>query len=132
LDEAQVEISLLNLLKTELGWSVVFGPELAPDGGQPERASYFDVVLAGRLRAALARINAGLPEIALDEAVKQVVRLGLPGLVENNRLFHRMLTEGVDVECAGTEGELQYEKVWLADFHGSANNDWLAVNQFTV
>ena len=45
--------------------------------------------------------------------------------------FHRMLVDGIDVPIQSVEGEA-YEKVWLFDFEKPENNDFLAVNQFTV
>ena len=118
----------------ELGWEVAFGPELAFDGSKPERdpaANYGDVVLAGRLLSALSRINPEVPPVAIEEAVRKVLTLEHPALIENNRRFHRMLTDGVDVSWMAPEGE-RHGKVWLVDRENPANNDWLAVNQFTV
>ena len=130
LDEAQVELVVLDILG-ELGWPRAFGPDIAFDGERPERASYGDVVLVGRLREALARINPKVPEEAIEEAVRKITRTESPSMVENNRRFHRMLTEGVPVEYhAG--GRIVHEPLWLVDFADPDNNDWLAVNQFTV
>ncbi len=118
----------------ELGWETAFGPELAFDGSKPERdptANYGDVVLVERLRNALSRINAELPQAAVEEAVRKLLTTESPALIENNRRFHRMLTDGVDVSWMAPEGE-RHGKVWLVDRENPANNDWLAVNQFTV
>ncbi|RMH08494.1 MAG: type I restriction endonuclease subunit R [Nitrospirae bacterium] len=104
---------------------------MAPDGARPEREGYADVVLKGRLRAAVERINPELPAAAIEEAVRKVLTPESPALIENNRAFHRMLTDGVDVSWMGPEGE-HHGKVWLLDLDNPANNDWLAVNQFTV
>ena len=60
LNENTVEQAALSWLR-ELGWDVAYGPEIAPDGPSPERDDYVDVVLERRLRAALARLNPGLP-----------------------------------------------------------------------
>jgi type I restriction enzyme R subunit len=131
LDEAQVELVVLDILR-ELEWGISFGPDIAFDGERPERGSYGDVVLVGRLREALARINPKVPEEAIDEAVRKVTRTESPSLIENDRRFHRMLVEGVPVEYHARDGRIVHEPLWLVDFADPANNDWLAVNQFTV
>jgi type I restriction enzyme R subunit len=131
LDEAQVELVVLDILG-ELGWPRAFGPDIAFDGERPERTNYGDVVLVGRLRETLARINPNVPAEAIEEAVRKVTRTESPSLVENNRRFHRMLTEGVPVEYHARDGRIVHEPVWLVDFADPDNNDWLAVNQFTV
>ena len=133
LTENAIEQMALDELQT-LGWQVAFGPDIAFDGASPERkaaANYGDVVLVGRLRDALVRINPEMPDAAIEEALRQVLTLESPALIENNRRFHRMLTDGVDVSWMGSEGE-QHGKVWLLDVEHPENNDWLAVNQFTV
>ncbi len=118
----------------ELGWKTTFGPDVAFDGSSPERDpkdNYGDVVLVQRLRSALSRINAGLAQAAIEEAIRKVLSPESPALIENNRRFHRLLTDGVDVSWMAPEGE-RHGKVWLVDMENPANNDWLAVNQFTV
>ncbi|GAB4248212.1 type I restriction endonuclease subunit R [Deferrisoma sp.] len=130
LTENHVEQLALDELQA-LGWQTAFGPDIAPDGARPERESYADVVLTSRLREALARINPRMPSVALDEALRRVLTPESPALIENNRRFHRMLTDGVDVSWMGAEGE-RHGKVWLLDVEHPDRNDWLAVNQFTV
>ncbi|WP_457673780.1 type I restriction endonuclease subunit R, partial [Thiolapillus sp.] len=131
-EDAIEQMALAQL--AELGWQTAFGPDIAADGIAPERdstANHGDVVLEKRLRGALARINADLPPPAIDEAVRKVLSTESPALIGNNRRFHRMLTDGVDVSWMAPEGE-RHGKVWLVDVENPANNDWLAVNQFTV
>ncbi|WP_240796878.1 HsdR family type I site-specific deoxyribonuclease [Terasakiella sp. SH-1] len=52
--------------------------------------------------------------------------------MEENRRLHLMMTDGVDIEDHTPDGSLQSKKVWLLDFETTDNNDWAAVNQFTV
>jgi type I restriction enzyme, R subunit len=61
-----------------------------------------------------------------------VLRAESQDLVHNNRSFHKMLVNGVDVEYQGQDGETIYDKVWLFDFAEPGENDFLAVNQFTI
>ncbi|MEO6746972.1 MAG: type I restriction endonuclease, partial [Caldimonas sp.] len=85
--EDQLEREALGWL-AEVGWQHRYGPELAPDGATPERESYRQVVLVGRLRRAVAALNPGVPAAARDDAVRQVLDLGTPVLLAANRQFH--------------------------------------------
>ncbi len=129
--ENTVEEAALELFGI-LGYTILHGPNIAPDELFAERAGYADVVLIKRLREALARINPRVPAEALDEAVRKTLRTETPKLEENNRRFHRSLIEGLQVEYRNDEGRVVYGQVNLVDFDDPANNDWLAVNQFTV
>ena len=131
LDEAQIEIATIEWLK-ELGYQYAHGPAIAPDGTAPERTSYADVILVDRLRAALTTINPKIPTEAVEEAIRKILRAETPSLVENNQRFHRLVTEGVDVEYRRKDGSVKGDKVHLFDFENADNNDWLAVNQYTV
>jgi type I restriction enzyme R subunit len=126
-DENVAELALLEWL-AELGYAVVHGPELVPD----ERPDHREVLLEGRLRAALTRLNPEAPAGALDEAVRQVRRVESPSLVVRNRRFHDQLANGVEVEVARPEGGIRGLRILLLDFERPEANDWLAVNQLTV
>lgn len=116
----------------ELGYTVLHGGEIAPGEPLTERASYGDVVLNDRLYGVLARLNPSLPAETLEETIRKLTRAESPNLFENNHLFHRWLTEGVDVEYRANDGRVVYDKAWLLDFTHPERNDWLVVNQFTV
>ncbi len=129
--ESTVESATLEWL-CSLGYTVVSGPDIAPGEMLAERASYNQVVLEASLRDAVARLNPLVPADAQHEAVRRVLRAEHPTLVANNRAFHRMLVDGVDVEYQRADGTIAGDKVQLIDFADAAGNDWLAVNQFTV
>ncbi len=114
-----------------LGWNTAFGPDISPDGPAQEREDYDQVVLVGRLQTALEGINPNIPSDAIEEATRKITRVESPGLIENNQHFHKILTDGVDVSFM-QEGTVVHDKVWLFDLEEPENNDWLAVNQFTV
>ena len=120
----------------ELGYSVVGGPEIAPppDGEKPERANYLDVVLVERLKCAIAKFNPEIPEEAKEEALRKVLRVPTtsPSLIVNNKVFHSMLRDGIDIEYKRTDGSIAGDKVKLLDITNPDKNDFLAVNQFTV
>jgi type I restriction enzyme R subunit len=114
-----------------LGYQHLYGPDIAHDGDNPERESYRDVVLAMRLRAAVARLNPAVPLAAREEAVRQVLELGVPVQLSANRLFHRLLVSGVPVQYQ-KDGETRGDFVRLIDWADVKANEWLAVNQFSI
>jgi type I restriction enzyme R subunit len=132
--ESDLEEAILEWFEEDLGYSVAFGPDIAFDGEHPERQSYKDVVLVDRLRSAVAQINSNIPRDAQEEAIKKAVNVAYssPNLLTANQAFHKMLTEGIDVEYAREDGTIAGDKVYLFDVKNLNNNDWLAVNQFTV
>jgi type I site-specific restriction-modification system R (restriction) subunit len=115
--ESTLEQTALQWLK-DLGYEVLFGPDISPEGKAErffaptnplptlqEREDYKDVVLTGRLRKSLRAINPDIPDEAIEDAVRKITRTDIVGaycstplLVENNRRFHRMLTDGIPVE----------------------------------
>jgi type I restriction enzyme R subunit len=130
INEDMVEREMLAWFE-DLGYEVVFGPELAPDGERPERKSYKHVLLEGRLRDALHRLNPGLPAAAIADALGVLTNAGTPGLLAANREFQQQLTRGVQVFWQ-QDGETRSDRVRLVDFANPEQNDWLVVNQFTV
>ena len=116
----------------ELGYAVAFGPHIAPDESAAERDSFGDTVLTGRLRDAVARLNPDIPAEAQEDAIRKVLRVATPSLVQTNRIFHRMLRNGVEVEYPRPDGSIAGDRVRLVDFETPSENDWLAVNQFAV
>jgi type I restriction enzyme R subunit len=131
LNESIVEDAALEWF-AELGYAVGHGPHLAPGEPAAERDSFSEVVLVGRLRQAIRRLNPAIPEEAREEALRKVLRLGTPSLTQTNRAFHRMLRDGVPVEYPRPDGSIAGDHVRLVDFGDVRANDWLAVNQFTV
>ena len=129
--EADVEQAALEWL-SELGWRVAHGPDIAPGADHAERSDFGQVVLERRLRDALAELNPSLPDPALDDAFRKLTQPQGSTLEARNRAFHRMLVDGVNVEYRGGEGGIRGAQVQVIDFERLANNDWLAVNQFTV
>lgn len=134
LTEDDIERALVEQL-AEIGYETAPGATISPGGERPERRSYGEVVLRERLRSALVKLNAHLPAGAVAEALRRVERSEVPGLVESNRRFHRMLVEGVTVDVqrpARAGGGISYETVALVDFDHPEENDFLAVSQFRV
>ena len=130
-NEGTVESAALDYLR-ELGYKTTHGNIIAPEAQKPERMSYGDVVLVGRLKDAIERLNPMIPTEAQADALRFVLQSGSPSLIEENRRLHKAIVEGVSVEFYGEDGVLRGDKVLLVDFEKPENNDWLAVNQFTV
>lgn len=125
LEQAAIEIF------EELGYNYAFGPDIAFDGNSPERNNYKDVILEQRVKDALFSINRHLPEEALEEAYRKIITFNSPVLVENNKAFHKLLVEGIDVSFS-KDGEIKTEKAYIIDFENINKNDFLVVNQFTI
>ncbi|WP_347353056.1 type I restriction endonuclease subunit R [Acetoanaerobium noterae] len=127
LEEAAIEIL------QSLGYDYVFGPDISLGGDYEERLDYREVVLSNRVKDALFRINKGIPTEALEEAYRRIITFNSPMLEENNRSFHRLLTEGIDVSFA-EDGNIRTKNVQILDFseEGIKNNEFLVVNQFTI
>ncbi len=131
IDESVAEAALIGWLG-ELNYETRLGGEIAPGTPDAERTGYREVVLAGRLREAIDRLNPGVPDAAKDEALRKVLRTDSPSLIVNNRSLHRMLVNPPEIEVAREGGGIRGVHVKLIDFDEPDNNDWLAVNQFTV
>lgn len=131
LSEATVEEAGLDWFR-DLGYEARLGVEIAPDGPAPERVGHGEVLLLGRLRDALARINPHLPGDVLEDVVRKLEQAETPSLVEENRRIHQMIVDGVDVEVMQPDGSIAGDKARLVDFDEPDNNNWLATNQFTV
>ena len=137
LAEADVEQIGLDWL-AGLGWRVAHGPDIAPDTPNAERDYCGQVILERRLRAALAELNPTLPASALEDAFRKLPRSEGATLEARNRAFHRMLVDGIAVEYRSSDGSsahlgaIRGAQVRIIDFDNPSNNDFLAVNQFTV
>ena len=129
--EGIVEEAALEYFRA-LGYSTMTGPIIAPDGSAPERASYDQVVLTGRLREDAGQINPDLAASVVDQAITQLLRAESQNVLAENYRIHQLLTEGVPVEHRASDGSVRTSLVWLVDWDDPSNNDWLVVNQFTV
>jgi type I restriction enzyme R subunit len=131
--ESVVEDAALAWLDS-LGYAVLHGPQIAAGEVGAERGdvSCRDVFLEARLRRALARLNPDLPPEAVEDAYRKLKRSDAPSLTERNRAFHKVIVDGVPVEFRRDDGSVGGAQARVIDFEIPGNNDWLAVNQFTV
>lgn len=131
--ESVVEQAALAWLEA-LDYAVVNASGIAAGALGAERSdpSYRDVILEGRLRQALVRLNVDLPPEAIEDAFRKLMRADAPSLVERNRTLHKMIVDGVPVEYRRPDGSIAGAQARVIDFDSPDGNDWLAVNQFTV
>ncbi|HEX4080655.1 MAG TPA: type I restriction endonuclease subunit R [Rhizomicrobium sp.] len=131
--ESIVEQATLAWLEA-LGYEILHGPDIAAGEPNAERRDphYRDVILERRLLQAIERLNPDLPPEAQEDAYRKLIRGAAPSLIERNRAIHRMLVDGVTVEYRRDDGSIAGTQARIVDFDKPDNNDWLAVNQFTV
>ena len=127
--ESDIELMAIEQLEG-LGYTYVYGPEIESKGSNPLR-SYKQVILEAKVLQALQRLNPHLSEEKCIEALKQVTNLQSSEMFSNNHAFHRLLTEGINIEVS-KDGNTQGEYAWLVDFNDPSNNEFLVVNQVTI
>lgn len=128
--ENDIELLVIERLE-ELGYSYLYAPEIGPDGENPERSTYQEVLLKSRLKDAIQRLNPSIPHDVQNEAFKELERISSPELLSNNEQFHKYLTEGIPV-IKRIDDDDRGDRVWLIDFENPQNNEFVVANQFTV
>jgi type I restriction enzyme R subunit len=128
--EDKLEQEMLSWLQ-EIGYTPIYGPNIACDGESPERSSYQEILLIERLRNAIHRLNPSIPQHAREEALQQIRDLNTPVLLSANRRLHNFLVNGVPVTYQ-KDGETRGDFVRLIDFETPSANEWLAINQFSI
>ncbi|WP_373653484.1 HsdR family type I site-specific deoxyribonuclease [Schlesneria sp. DSM 10557] len=130
--EQGVEHFALSLFKQQ-GFKLRHGPELGPNAPQAERAEMSDIVLALTLRKAVEKLNPHLPATNIDAVAASISRPPHPTLIENNRWFHGLLTDGVPIEYKDKKsGEMRGGRARVIDFDNPTNNDFVVVQQLTI
>ncbi len=130
-NEDAYELQCLNWLQG-IGWSFAKGPEIAHDGMMPEHSSHKDILLVGRVEDAISRINPGTPKDVIRKVRQMLESPGETDLLKANQQIHQWMTEGMSVKIREESGEETTKLLWLIDFENIENNDWLAVNQYSV
>jgi type I restriction enzyme R subunit len=115
----------------ELAWVPVEGKKIAPGSG--ERESWDELIIPGRLRAAIERINPGLPASAAADAMQVVLSPTSRDAGEENRRVHQYLTQGIrSVVYTDEHGAEHNPTIRLIDYADPQANDFLAANQVVV
>lgn len=134
IDEEDIELNALDELQA-IGWDTRFGPDIsggAEDATLQERADFSEVLLDGRLRAALARLNPGIAGKYIDDAVLALRKAESQSLIHENFRAHRLMTEGCPIEYVDAHGETRGLRLNYIDFDNPDNNDYVAVNQYSL
>lgn len=130
-EDTLTEQPVIEWLK-ELGYEYAFGPDIAPGGPFMERADYRQVVIEGRLKRGLRRINPDIPENILSNVADQIIKYTHQDLELGNKEMFEMLARGVRVDVKDKNGDVKGRIVNIIDFKNPQNNEFLAVNQFSV
>jgi type I restriction enzyme R subunit len=118
------------VLFREIGITPRTGAEVDDAG---ERTSASQCVLTGRLSADVHRLNPMLPHEVCEQVVRILTHPPLPTPVQNNRWFHTLLTDGIEVEYRDvTTGEMRGGRARLINFENPGKDDWLVVRQLIV
>ena len=124
--EDEIEEIGLEVLE-ELGYDILYGPESLTS----ERDNYQVVLLKKWLRRALSDLN-NVPSSAVEEAIRELERFPSQNLIENNREFHEKIVKGIPVQVKNDRDEYEYKNLKVIDFIEPLNNNFHAVNQYTV
>ncbi len=130
-----VELPLIEQLKS-MGWQHLEGHTGVPY--LTERQSFREVLLTGRLREAIRRINLDedgapwLDERRVTEAASALERLGAHRLMEANQAATTLLLTGASVEGDPARHGGRDQTAHFIDFAHPERNDFLAINQFRV
>jgi type I restriction enzyme R subunit len=130
-NEDAYEVQCLDWLQG-IGWTWAKGPEIAHDGMMPERSSHKDILLVGRVEDAVSRINPGTSKEVIRKVRQMLESPGETDVVKANQQIHQWMTEGISVKVRDESGDETTKLLWLIDFENIENNDWLAVNQYSV
>lgn len=131
LSENEIEDWACDIL-SECGYVVLWGPDIAPGGKKPKRASLSDIILEKRLRSTIDLLNPSLPQSSRDEAVQAIFREDTTDHIDENRRLHDYLVNGVPVDVMREDGTQSGDRVRLLDFDNPESNDFLVVRQFVV
>ena len=115
----------------DIGYEVLHGPDIAPDGETPLRESYDGPFLDEILSEQAVRLNPGVPRAAVEESISQLKQADAIDLVSRNRKVYRWLRDGLKVTFQ-TGGEERTEFLRLIDFDNPEANRFQGINQFTL
>ncbi len=114
-----------------LGWETIKEIDIAPDSNKRERDNYNEILLKNTLKSSLIQINPQVPSETIDEVIVKLTKPESLDLIINNKEFHRLLLEGVDVKYK-IDDEVVEDILFLIDFENINANSFKVVNQFTI
>ncbi len=120
--EADYENSIIELFQTDLGYEYVYGPDIERDFYSP---LYEDILIES-----LYRLNRGVPDDAIQEALYKLKNFENGELVQKNAIFMDYLQSGIPVRYF-VDGEERSSIVYLVDYKNPDNNSFIVANQWT-
>lgn len=120
--EANYENSIIELFRNDLGYEYVYGPDVERDFYSP---LYEEILLDS-----LYRLNRGLPDDAIQDALFKLKNFENGELVQKNSVFMDYLQNGISVRYS-VNGEERSSIVYLVDYKNSGNNSFVIANQWT-
>ena len=120
--EADYENSVIGLFRNDLGYEYAYGPDIERDFYSP----LYEKVLI----ESLYRLNRGLPDDAIQEAVFKLKNFENGELVQKNAVFMDYLQNGIPVRYF-VKGEERSSIAYLLDYKDPNNNSYIIVNQWT-
>lgn len=120
--EADYENSVIELFRNNLGYEYAYGPDIERDFYSP---LYEDVLLDS-----LHRLNRGLPDDAIQDALFKLKNFENGELVQKNAVFMDYLQNGIPVRFF-VGGEERSSIVYLVDYKKPDNNSFIVANQWT-
>jgi type I restriction enzyme R subunit len=130
ISEQKVEDQSVEYFK-EIGYQYKDGYEISPEGSEPERDEFKQVILEKRLISALIKINSDIPIEIIHKYIFQLTNPNFTDLLTSNRELHSWLTKGLKITYMKDDQEIGLQ-LKLIDFDNLENNDFLVVNQFEV
>ena len=132
--EQTLENNIISEILTPLGYNYIYGPDIAPepDIQHPyKRDSYSQVILTKILKQSLIKLNPNVQPQLIEQAIKQITNINTPDQTHNNETFHKYLTDGIELEYLDN-GNMRGQKINLVDYKNVSNNQYHAVNQYTI
>ena len=120
--EADYENSVIELFSNDLGYEYAYGPDIERDFYSP---LYEEVLLDS-----LYRLNRGLPDDAIQDALFKLKNFENGELVQKNAVFMDYLQNGIPVRYF-VDGEERSSIVYLVDYKNPDNNSFIVANQWT-
>ncbi len=120
--EADYENSIIELFQTDLGYEYVYGPDIERDFYSP---LYEDILIES-----LYRLNRGVPDDAIQEALYKLKNFENGELVQKNAIFMDYLQSGISVRYF-VDGEERSSIIYLVDYKNPENNSFVVANQWT-
>ncbi len=134
-EDTLVQRTTAEYLERELGWESLYAynnEDFGPDS-LLGRKSDREVVLTRILRAKLEELNPGLPDMAYEDALRQIVTVSASqSMAATNREKYELIKEGVQVTFRNPEGERVYQRLRILDFDVPENNHFLCVRELWV